>query len=237
MCTLSFRLEPDGFELFFSRDERRTRAPARLPAVHEVGATRALAPLDPEGGGTWLSVNAHGVALALLNDYGAPAPRGGAESRGQLVSALWGAREPRELELRLRARTLSPFRPFELAVFAPGEPVARFAWDGRELAVERGARGPLASSAAAHTEARAARRARFAESCAASGEPSSQALERFHREHAPARGALSVCMHRADAVTASLTRVRVSRARVAMAYAPGSPCRARFRAELELPRA
>jgi uncharacterized protein with NRDE domain len=229
MCTLSFQLEPDGFELFFSRDERRSRAPAVAPEIHAAGGTRFIAPRDPEGGGTWLAVNSHGVAVALLNDYGSRFAGERFESRGGLVLALAETRDPRELERRLCARSLAPYRPFELVVLAPGEAVARFAWNGRELATERDAQGPFASSAVAHAEARAARRARFAES--------NGALERFHREHAPARGALSVCMHRADAATVSLARVRVDRARVAMAYAPGSPCRSRFGAELELARA
>ena len=229
MCTLSFRLEPDGFELWFSRDERRSRTPARPPAVSRAAATRFLAPRDPEGGGTWLSVNQHGLALALLNDYASQVRGVDFESRGRLVLELADARGPREAERRLAVRPLARFRPFELALFAPGEPVTRFAWNGRELAAERGAPGPFASSALAHAEARAARRARFAEL-------GSAALERFHREHAPARGALSACMHRADAKTVSLARVRVTRERVAMAYAAGSPCRTRFGAELELAR-
>jgi hypothetical protein len=235
VCTLSFRLEPDGFELYFSRDERRSRAPALAPEIHADSSTRFLAPRDPEGGGTWIAVNAHGVALALLNDYGTRVAGESFESRGRLVLALSDARDPRELEARLRARSLAAYKPFELALFAPGEEVQRFAWDGRALANECAARGPFASSAVAQAKARSARRARFAESCGP-GVASSQALDHFHREHAPARGALSTCMHRADAKTVSLTRVRVDRARVAMAYAPGSPCRTRFRAELELAR-
>ena len=232
MCTLSFRLERDGYELWFSRDERRSRAPAHAPLVHDAGAARFIAPRDPEGGGTWLAVNAHGVALALLNDYGSRASGARFASRGRLVLDLAGARSADDVERGLRAHALAAFQPFELAVFAPGEPVTRFAWDGRARARQRGAAGPLASSAVAHAAARAARRSRFAATCDAS----SAALERFHREHAPARGALSACMHRADAKTVSLARVRVDRARVAMAYAPGSPCRARFHPELELAR-
>ena len=229
MCTLSFRLEPDGFELFFSRDEQRSRTPAVAPEIHATSGARFIAPRDPEGGGTWIAVNEHGLAVALLNDYAARPAGLRFESRGALVLALADARDPRELARRVCARSLAAYRPFELVVFAPGEAVLRFAWNGRELATEPGARGPFASSAVAQAAARAARRARFAES---DGE-----LERFHREHAPARGALSVCMHRADAVTVSLARVRVDRARVAMAYAPGSPCRSRFDSELELARA
>src|SRR5262249_50292824 len=53
VCPLSFRLERGGFELWFSRDERRSRAPARPPALTHTGGTQVLAPRDPEGGGTW----------------------------------------------------------------------------------------------------------------------------------------------------------------------------------------
>jgi len=229
VCTLSFRLEPDGFELWFSRDEQRSRAAARRPALSRARDTRFLAPRDPEGGGTWIAANEHGLALALLNDYASP-PRGGDfESRGRLVLALCAARDTGEVAQRVGSGGLARYRPFELAAFAPGEPVTRLAWDGRTLTAERGISGPLASSAVAHAEARAARRARFAELGAG-------ALERFHREHAPARGALSACMHRRDAKTVSLVRVRVTRERVAMAYAAGSPCRTRFGAELEVAR-
>jgi transport and Golgi organization protein 2 len=234
MCTLSWRPEPCGFELWFSRDERRGRAPARAPELHQVGGVPFLAPRDPEGGGSWLTVNARGLALALLNDYGAPTRSGRFESRGVLVLSLAAARGFDEVAERLHPRELGVYRPFELIAFAPGEVVHRFAWNGRELTIERGAVGPFASSAVAHGEARTARRARFAATVRA---PTSQELERFHREHSPARGPLSTCMHRADAKTVSLARVRVSRDRVAMAYAPGSPCRSRFRGELEIARA
>jgi hypothetical protein len=234
MCTLSWRPEPHGFELWFSRDERRSRARARAPALHQAARVPFLAPVDPEGGGSWLTVNARGLALALLNDYGAPTRSGRFESRGALVLSLAAMHGLDEVEKRLHARKLDAYRPFELIAFAPGELVHRFAWNGRELEIERGVVGPFASSALAHREARTARRARFA---AAVRAPTSEELERFHREHSPARGPLSTCMHRADAKTVSLARVRVSRGRVAMAYAPGSPCRSRFGEELEVARA
>src|SRR5262249_18137133 len=153
----------------------------------------------------------------------------GFESRGKLVATLCGARHVHEIERQLDAEALERFRPFELAAFEPGHAVTRFAWNGTRLTQEDGARGPFASSAVAYAEARAARRERFAE-LQASGAPDAHA--RFHREHAPARGPLSTCMHRPDAKTVSLTRVRVTRERVSMAYAAGSPCRARFGAAL-----
>ncbi len=233
MCTLSFRAERDGYELFFSRDERRSRAPARPPALQASAGVRFLAPRDPDGGGTWLAANHCGVTVALLNRYGVT-PRGEEfASRGELVQALASARSLREVESRVCALPLASWRPFELAAFAPDEPVLRLGWDGLVLEVQRGGSEPLCSSAVADGQARAARRARFAELAPAD----SAALEAFHREHAAGLGPLSTCMHRADAKTVSLSRVRVTRERVTLAYAAGSPCRARFGRELELPRA
>ncbi|MFI5317616.1 MAG: NRDE family protein [Myxococcota bacterium] len=237
MCTLSFLLESGGYELFFSRDERRSRAAARPPRLERAAEARFLAPRDPEAGGTWLAANEHGVTLALLNRYGVTHPGSDFESRGRLVLELASARSLRAVEAQLRGRSLGRVRPFDLAVFEPDRPVACIGWDGRVLTLERAASAPLCSSAVADSEARAARRARFAEHCAASGAPTTHSLAAFHREHAPARGALSPCMHRADARTVSLSRVRVTRERVALSYAAGSPCRARFGRELELARA
>jgi hypothetical protein len=238
VCTLSFSVAPDGYELFFSRDERRTRVEACPPRLERTADIRFLAPRDPEGGGTWLAANERGVTLALLNRYGVPAHGADFESRGSLVLQLATARSLREVEARLRVLPLARFRPFDLVAFEPGAPAARFGWDGRELEMDAEAHGPLCSSAVADREARAARRTRFAELCGRdAGRGTSAWLESFHREHAPARGVLSVCMHRADAKTVSLSRIRVTSARVALAYAAGSPCRARFGPELELARA
>ena len=228
MCTLSWRAGADGYELFMSRDERRARAVAEGPSVSVQRGVRVVAPRDPQGGGAWLAVNEHGVALALLNRYEASAAVGSAlASRGEIVRGHASARSQDEVEAALRALPLACFAPFDLAVFAPGRPVLRLGWSGRTLELERDARAPLASSAVAASDARAWRRRRFA---ALSGEA-------FHRDHVAPRPELATCMHRADAETVSLSRIRVGSRRVAFAYAAGAPCRAVFGAELELARA
>ena len=229
MCTLSWSTDARGYELWFSRDERRTRARADAPAESCVRGVRVLAPRDPEGGGAWLAVNEHGVALALLNRYDVAAPpmSGPLASRGVIVRAHAGARDADEVERSLRALPLACFAPFDLAVFAPGAAVRRLGWDGRVLEIERDARGPLASSAVAAHEARAWRTLRFARLRGAA----------FHRDHDAARPELATCMHRADAETVSLSRIRVTPERIAFAYAPGAPCRTPFGPELELARA
>lgn len=216
-----------GYELFFNRDERRARPRAEAPSEARAGGVRFLAPRDPQGGGTWLAANEHGVTLALLNRYEEEvASIASLESRGGIVIALAGARGLDEVEAALRALALERFAPFDLAAFAPGTRVRRFGWDGRALEVDGDAQSPLASSAVASSEARAWRSERFA----------LLRGEAFHRDHVAARPELATCMHRADAETVSLSRVRVAPERVSFAYAPGAPCRAALEPELELHR-
>jgi hypothetical protein len=227
MCTLSWSADAHGYELYFSRDERRSRPRAEPPRERCAGGVRFLAPRDPEGGGAWLAANEHGVALALLNRYDASTPpQEPLASRGGVVLALAGARGPDQAERWLRALPLVRHAPFDLAVFAPDGRVRRLGWDGRALERDPDARGPLASSAVAAPEARAWRSARSAHLRG----------EAFHRDHVAARPELATCMHRADAETVSLSRVRVTRSRVAFAYAPDAPCRAALGPELELRR-
>ncbi len=227
MCTLTWLSRPDGYTLYFNRDEQRTRARAQPPFAAHLDGVAFIAGRDPDGGGTWLAANERGLSLALLNLYEVPAARAGDRSRGLLVLESAGAESLDALESRVRVAPLALHRAFELAAFAPGEPVRVFRWDGRALRVDeiRDQAGLLASSSAAPTRARASRRARHAELRAAHADASDGWLARLHADHAPVPGALSTCVHRDDAVTVSLSRVRVDRARVEVAYSPGSPCR------------
>ena len=61
----------------------------------------------------------------------------------------------------------------------------------------------------------------------ASAEPDAGTLpwvKRLHSSHDPEPGAYSVCMHRDDAVTVSMTLVEVSGDTATMRYHDGSPC-------------
>ena len=70
MCTLTWwRGEEGEFEVFFNRDEKKTRSRAELPLKREENGMQFLSPRDPDGGGTWMLVNEHGVVLCLLNRW------------------------------------------------------------------------------------------------------------------------------------------------------------------------
>lgn len=236
MCTVTWSPTNDGYQLFFNRDERRSRVEA-LPPQLETSAGRSwLAPRDAEAGGTWVTVNEAGWTVGLLNLYQAEAAlpsREGKTSRGLLVRSLAPARNREEVAARLLEHDLAVFLPFTLVVASPDGDVAAYEWDGREAGVWRPASAPIVSSGHDVVGATAARRRLFAE---LGPTPGFADLLAFHRSHEPAKGAYSPCMHRADAKTVSLTAVRVSRDVTEMAYAAGSPCRTELGPWLRLAR-
>ena len=114
MCTMSWLLDPEGYRVFFNRDERRTRRPARPPEAGEGGGVRFLAPRDGDHGGSWLLAAETGLTLALLNLYEAERPplEGEFRSRGLLVLDLADLEGPEALEMRLEAAGPERYQPF-----------------------------------------------------------------------------------------------------------------------------
>jgi len=240
VCTLTWIRRGTGYDLFFNRDEMRTRKVALAPRIHERAARHWIAPIDPEGGGTWIGVNEFGVGVALLNGYRRSDDVARTwVSRGVLVDSLLDALSPREIEVRLRKRDLSRFRSFSLVAIEPLSPALLATWDGAELALDRRDAGvpPICSSSLDPTGATHFRRELFQEMRVRHGAVDTQLLERFHSSHEPVRGPLSPCMHRDDAQTHSFTRIRVDARKVELHYSPGAPCQ-RLPAEVvELERA
>lgn len=239
MCTLTWLCLADGYELFFNRDEKLTRAGALGPRIDEREHTRWIAPLDPDGGGTWLGVNEHGVAIGLLNGYqrGDQAERAFA-SRGGLVTALLDARSLDEVRRRIEGTDLARLRSFSILAFETDASVLSLSWSGSALevlALDDDAQ-PVCSSSLDPIGAGRSRRALYAAGFA-SKPPDRSALERFHASHEPERGSLSPCMHRADAQTVSYSHVVVTGERASFEYSPAAPCQLAPSIVLELARA
>jgi len=236
VCTCSWLIRPTGFELFFNRDEARTRGEASGPEPGERDGVRYLAPRDADAGGTWIGVNEHGLALCLLNAWhlGGPRPAGEYRSRGLLVRELLVERSVTSVREALRRVEVVRYRGFSLAAFATGAPPVRFDWDGERLE-EREARQPLSSSsfdAAGAEEARG----KLLASLGQEGARDRAQLLAFHRSHAPERGPLSPCMHRPDARTVSSSHLVVECDAVRFAYAAGPPCRSPYAESVVLAR-
>lgn len=236
MCTLSWvRTSSAQYSAFFNRDEQRSRVPGHPPRRGTTGRTPWIAPIDGEAGGTWIGVNGHGVTLALLNRY-ADTPHevpGSPVSRGLLVRDLLDTSDPDNLAHRLAAAPLRDYLPFTLVVLAPGHPADVHEWDGGRLVTSTVAENGLLRTSSGVDQAGAER---VRGNLFTAHPPATDVLANLHRSHDPEPGALSVCMHRSDAMTVSFAHVDVTAERMTMRYAPGPPCITPVTEELTLAR-
>jgi len=245
MCTATCWSGIDGYELFFNRDELKSRATGQPPRIFTGdGGVRFAAPIDATAGGTWIFVNEGGLTGCLINQYPAhaldPGPR--RRSRGLLLKDLAGSADPAAAESRLRQTDLSRYEGFLIILVAPGQPALSVRWDTFSLTTEADAGNaqPFTSSRHESDTVLRSRRRRFSELIRLrNGDPTPDDLRAFHEHHAPASASHSVFMSRHDAETVSLAHVVVEPGRVLMEYAPRLPGALRFGPAtlLSLPRA
>lgn len=225
MCTVTWLQEGDCYAVFFNRDELKTRARALPPACKVQNGVSYLAPVDPDGGGTWLGVNQFGLTCGVLNNYGSPDSHGNAlRSRGTLVTALLDCFSPFAALTKLRTFLLYNFRPFLLILFAPLQPQILCTWNGNSLHINEKVQMPLSSSSFHTQRVVENRRNEFFAFRAQQQFFTKTFLESYHSSHSAKGGAYSVCMHRADASTVSYSHIQVSPAQIIFHYTPGAPC-------------
>ena len=229
MCTVSVVPTRDGFRLACNRDERRSRPAALGPRVHWSGARRALWPVDPLSGGTWIGVNDAGLAMVLLNRHPRNIPVWTpTHSRGVLIPRLIGAAHLETLVERARAELGSAdggaqFEPFTLVMIQQHD-VATIDYCAGAMAIARHRLGrPLlfTSSSLGDDMVDRPRRRLFGALVGSSRCPLA-AQARFHRHRWPDRPHISVRMARADAATVSHTTVDVSGDGIAIDYSCSS---------------
>ncbi len=239
MCTAVAWPLADGYVLAFNRDELLSRPQAHPPAL--IGGF--LAPLDPEGGGTWLATNPAGLTLAALNVYEAAVqePQPPVRSRGLLVTDLADARSLAELAARVQAHPhLAHTRPFHLLALTPEPAALDVRWDGRQLVLAPAALPLLRVSAVFEAAAvRVARELEFISLQAtlrATGVLPT-ALRSWFASHALNGAPRGVCMHREPlAATVSHIQVHVHAAATTVHYVAGPPCQPSPAITTQLPR-
>lgn len=225
MCTLSYLLTDNGYELFFNRDEQRTRPIALPPTEHE----NALYPVDPQGNGTWLAVNKQGVSLALLNFYQACVPIGDDReqtfvSRGQLIPHLMAAIDSTErndsASTLLQALDLTIYQPFQLAIFPKNltkstAEVFFYQWDGKNLKLTK-QQQPFTSSGVNFAYIEKQRKNKFKELVC----PKNATREQFKSFHLSQEneGSYSVNMERFDAKTVSISHICVEQSKTCVVH-------------------
>ena len=198
MCTLTWR-DQDGLEVFFNRDELKTRSRAKPPQVYrsEKGV-QYLAPIDPDAGGTWMLANEHGLIVCLLNRWHEEAELDFHKSRGLIVTKLADLNSLTEVEELLPLQCLGA-KPFDLIAFSRGE-IAGYTWSGKALTSFQ-PQLPLTSSSFRFEEVKAAREKAFKESAE---------LEQFQNPQTLPSSAFTVRMNRPDAQTWSRSQLKLN---------------------------
>lgn len=223
-----------GFRLVCNRDENRARPPALPPAWRPIPGVgeplRAIYPLDPAGGGTWIAASSRGLVLCLLNLNESPAPilppPSMLRSRGLVIPDLIASSDRGEVGLALREMDLDAFAPFRLIAADPSGPsgvrLLEARWDRDELRIVEPAHVPACFVSSGLGDAFALPRLDLFEQVRArlTGPGAIEAQDRFHAHQWPDRPEISVRMSRADARTMSVTVVTVTDDTVEMSYRP-----------------
>lgn len=226
MCSLTWWSGSGRYEIFFNRDELKSRREGLSPAPALQAGTRYLAPTDPEAGGTWLLANEHGLSLALLNLYqDAPAPLPASRrSRGLLLRDLADCPHIAELARRLKRLPHQHYAPFTLLAFQWESGFQVAMWENQP-APSSGLRGPqfqpeapITSSSYATREVIAARRQIYRDLLGA-GLASPEKLRHYHHFDRGGRAAAdTVLMNRPDAQTWAFSHVQVDATRIVFVH-------------------
>lgn len=224
MCTISWQFNSSGYSIFFNRDEQKIRPKAIPPNIYRSESADYIAAIDPQGGGSWLTVNNSGVTLALLNFYQGRLPKGRLTSRGKLVTSLIRHSRVTDVADGVKALDLNRYAPFSLLAFSQQDlTVQLLRWSGKELlTLEQ--ESPLLSSAVKFEEVSKERLSCYKKHFSTEGAGEKGLLD-FHRSHEPSASPFSVCMHRDEAETLSLSRVVVCKDKVNYDYYDGAPCK------------
>jgi hypothetical protein len=224
MCTLAWLRRDGGFTLWHSRDERRSRGVAIPPVVGHANGVGWIAPRDSDSGGTWVGVNTHGVVVGIANLFvgSSPVPPARKVSRGLLVQELLESPTTVQVERRVRAFDLDAFESFTLVVLESGLDPIILRWDRSELTRISPLGSILLVTSAGGSRAIEDQRTRLFEAGEDAG-LSADRIEELYR--APPQSELaSVCVHRPEVSTVSLTRIEVFPHQVSLTYTPGQPC-------------
>ena len=240
MCTVSWVHREDGYLLLFNRDELRTRKPASAPRIDQRNGVEFIAPLDGDHGGSWIAVNRFGLTLCLLNRF--DDSFGGINreyaSRGLLLHELIGCSAPKMVTERLDGANCFRFRPFTLVALVTGQPALVVEWTGSDTITRSVGENlmPITSSSLREGNVVLERKRQFQEMVLERSSVDDDLLFQFHRSHLPERGAASVCMHRPDARTVSMSTVTVTQKAIEFVYHPNSPCQPAMADRLQLER-
>lgn len=209
-----WRGENGTYGVFFNRDEKKTRSLGSPPKVESVSGTKCVFPRDPDGGGTWLLTNEHGLTLAILNAYQAgelKMDEGAVRSRGELPVVLADTRSVDELGSRMEEFDAGHYRPFSLIGI---DRATEASWTsdstGRLIEARSPLDQPVVSSSFRAKSVLPARR-RMYRGLISNHKPDYRSLRQFHHWSGEASNAETPLMNRPDAQTVSICEIRMER--------------------------
>jgi uncharacterized protein with NRDE domain len=209
-----------------NRDELRTRPAALPPERRQVGDCRALLPIDPASGGTWIAATSAGLGFVLLNvNSGVEDVYAGKQSRGLIIPKLLDVADLDNAIRRVATIDAQRFAPFRLVLVSQWE-LAEFLWDGAAAQLLRRealkAAAFFTSSGLGDSLVDGARRRVF-ERYLVRATPTREWQDALHRHYWPDRPELSICMRRADARTVSFTTFEIGPDGVTLDYHANAP--------------
>ncbi|GAB5497068.1 MAG: hypothetical protein Phyf2KO_21480 [Phycisphaerales bacterium] len=222
MCTLTaINLanggEPGGYRIVMNRDELRTRSRSTPPEWRSTGDVRAIWPVDPDSGGTWIGAAETGLTLALVNSFLEPMPELPADivSRGTIIPALINSQGVEEVVDRLSVMQIERFAPFRLlAIDLVGDEAGTIwprmvlmDWNRYELAVETHLDGPVCLVSSGLGDSKVAPRIELFEEMLVSKGLTPENQDAFHAHGWDDRREISVMLSRELAWTESVTVV------------------------------
>ena len=235
MCTVTLVPNNKNFILTSNRDEAIGRETLPIDC-YQINDTRMLFPKDQVAGGTWIAANHHGVTVCLLNHYQFEQLEAYKTwiSRGEMVREFATTTDLTQAEQRFNALDLEDYRAFRMFIIVQNGDNLLCVWDGHSARVEVNVNTPKSSSSVDAKHVKSLRKNLFVDMKLVESKNTDDYLK-YHTSHLPSRSKESVCMHRDDANTVSLSYVRVSGSSVSFRYADGSPCTAELGAESIMP--
>jgi Protein of unknown function (DUF833). len=229
MCTMTWFVSDQGYELFFNRDERISRSRAQLPSIQTIDNIQYISPTDTDAGGTWVAANQFGVTVCLLNHYQFEQIETYKAwiSRGEIVRMFASTDNLFAAERQFKSMDLNDYRAFRMFIISPDGQNRLLVWDGHRARVEVNVTKPKSSSSVDARHVKKMRKDLF-ENLGMGASKEVEDYLNYHASHLPSRSKESVCMHRQDANTVSFSHVSVDAHGVHFRYADGSPCEAQL---------
>lgn len=166
MCTVSWSFRKQSYRLFFNRDEQRSRLRAERPRLIKWRGSELIAPVDPQGGGSWIALNREGIVAFLLNNYADRQDDSGLgryRSRGEVPLSIASNTDFDACVDALETLDTARYRPFIAGVVSPSGESHAVAWNGMTLKLHDLSRSFLTTSSFRSDAVETYRRARYEE--------------------------------------------------------------------------